>query len=64
MSLLLALLIALPLGIFQAARRNTVRDHLATTVTFAAYAMPDFFLYLIAIQLFALTVTDPRIRLG
>ena len=55
MSLLLALLIALPLGIFQAARRNTVRDHLATTVVFAAYAMPDFFLYLIAIQLFALT---------
>jgi peptide/nickel transport system permease protein len=55
MSLLFALLIALPLGIFQAARRNTVRDHLATTVAFAAYAMPDFFLYLIAIQLFALT---------
>jgi len=55
MSLLLALLIALPLGIFQAARRNTVRDHVATTVAFVAYAMPDFFLYLIAIQLFALT---------
>jgi peptide/nickel transport system permease protein len=54
-SLLLALLIAMPLGIFQAARRNTIGDHVATTVAFAAYAMPDFFLYLIAIQLLALT---------
>jgi peptide/nickel transport system permease protein len=55
MSLLLALLVAIPLGIFQAARRNSIRDHFATTVAFAAYAMPDFFLYLIAIDLLALT---------
>ena len=54
-SLLLALLVAMPLGIFQAVRRSTIRDHVATTVAFAAYAMPDFFLYLIAIQLLALT---------
>jgi peptide/nickel transport system permease protein len=54
-SLLLALLIAIPLGIFQAVRRNTVSDHVATTLAFITYAMPDFFLYVIAISLLALT---------
>ena len=55
-SLLLALLIAIPLGIFQAVRRNTVSDLVATTLAFITYAMPDFFLYVVAISLFALTV--------
>ena len=54
-SLLLAILVAIPLGIYQAVKRNTVRDHFATTLAFITYAMPDFFLYLIAIQLLALT---------
>jgi peptide/nickel transport system permease protein len=55
MSLLLAVLIAIPLGIYQAVRRNTLGDNIATTGAFVTYAMPDFFLYLIAIQVFALT---------
>jgi peptide/nickel transport system permease protein len=53
-ALVLSVLIAIPLGIYQAVRRNTVGDNAATTVAFVLYAMPDFFLYLIAIALFAL----------
>ena len=48
-------LIAIPLGIFQAAKRNSFGDQVATTVAFTAYAMPDFLLYLIAVQIFALS---------
>jgi peptide/nickel transport system permease protein len=55
-SLLLAVLIAIPLGIYQAVKRNSWGDNLATSLAFTAYAMPDFLLYLIAIQVFALTV--------
>jgi peptide/nickel transport system permease protein len=54
-SLALAVLIAIPLGIYQAVKRNTVGDNVATSLTFTAYAMPDYLLYLIAIQIFALT---------
>jgi peptide/nickel transport system permease protein len=54
-SLLLAILIALPLGIFQAVRRNTLGDNVATSAAFILYSMPSFFLGLILIQVFALT---------
>jgi peptide/nickel transport system permease protein len=54
-SLLFAVLIAIPLGIYQAVRRNTVGDNVATSLAFITYAMPDFFLYLIMIQVFALS---------
>ena len=54
-SLVLALLIAVPLGIYQAVKRNRFGDTVATSIAFTAYAMPDFFLYLIVIQVFALT---------
>jgi peptide/nickel transport system permease protein len=53
-SLVLAVLIAVPLGIYQAVRRNTVGDYAATTVAFSLYAMPVFLLGLILIQVFAL----------
>jgi peptide/nickel transport system permease protein len=56
MSLLLAILVAIPLGIYQAVRRYSLGDNAVTTAAFVTYAMPDFFLYLIAIQLLALTV--------
>ncbi len=55
-SLLLSLMIAIPLGIYQAVKRNTFGDNVATSVAFTAYAMPDFLLYLIAIQIFALNL--------
>jgi peptide/nickel transport system permease protein len=54
-SLALSVIIAIPLGIYQAVRRNSVGDQAVTTATFTAYAMPDFLLYLIAIQIFVLT---------
>jgi peptide/nickel transport system permease protein len=53
-SLVLALIIAIPLGIYQAVRRNTIGDYVATTVAFSLYAMPVFLLGLILIQVFAL----------
>jgi peptide/nickel transport system permease protein len=54
-ALALSVLIAIPLGIFQAVKRNTVGDQVATALAFTTYAMPDFLLYLIVIQVFALT---------
>jgi peptide/nickel transport system permease protein len=54
-SLVLAVIIAIPLGIYQAVKRNSIGDNVATSLAFTAYAMPDFLLYLIAISVFALT---------
>jgi len=53
-SLVLAVLIAIPLGIAQAVRRNSPGDYAATALTFTLYSMPSFFLGLILIQFFAL----------
>jgi len=53
-SLVLSVLIAIPLGIYQAVRRNTIGDYAATTVAFSLYAMPVFLLGLILIEVFAL----------
>jgi len=55
-SLVLAIVIALPLGIFQAVKRNTIGDNVATSAAFILYSMPSFFLGLILIQVFALSV--------
>jgi peptide/nickel transport system permease protein len=54
-SLVLAVVIAVPLGIYQAVKRNTVGDTVATSLAFVTYAMPVFFLALILIQVFALS---------
>jgi peptide/nickel transport system permease protein len=54
-SLLLAVLIAIPIGIYQAVKRNTVGDNVVTSFAFITYAMPVFFLALILIQVFALS---------
>jgi peptide/nickel transport system permease protein len=55
-SLVLAVIIALPLGIYQAVKRNTVGDYTVTSIAFVLYAMPVFFLGLILIQVFALNL--------
>jgi peptide/nickel transport system permease protein len=55
-SLVIAVLIALPLGIFQAVKRNSIGDNLATSAAFILYSMPSFFLGLILIQVFALSL--------
>ena len=54
-SLLFAILIALPLGIFQAAKRNSLGDSVFTSAAFILYSMPVFALGLILIQVFALS---------
>jgi peptide/nickel transport system permease protein len=53
-SLVLALIIAVPLGIAQAVKRNSPGDYAVTTLNFVLYSMPSFFLGIILIQFFAL----------
>jgi peptide/nickel transport system permease protein len=53
-ALVLSLLIAMPLGILQAVKRNSLSDYTVTTANFVLYSMPSFFLGLILIQIFAL----------
>ena len=61
-STLLALAIAVPLGIMQAVRRNKVEDYFFTTLSFALYSMPTFWLGLILIIFFSvdLNVLSPQ----
>jgi peptide/nickel transport system permease protein len=54
-SLVISVIIALPLGIFQAVKRNSIGDNVATSAAFILYSMPSFFLGLILIQVFALS---------
>jgi peptide/nickel transport system permease protein len=53
-ALILSLIVAIPLGIAQAVKRNTIGDYTVTTLNFILYSMPSFFLGLILIQVFAL----------
>jgi peptide/nickel transport system permease protein len=53
-ALVLSLIIAIPLGIAQAVKRNSVGDYTITSLNFILYSMPAFFLGLILIQIFAL----------
>ena len=53
-ALVLALLIAIPLGIYQAVKRNTIADYTLSAVNLTLYSMPSFFLGIILIQFFAL----------
>ncbi|HTT90052.1 MAG TPA: ABC transporter permease [Acidimicrobiales bacterium] len=52
-SVLLALLVAVPIGLLQAARRNRPDDVAVTTVVFALYSTPAFWLALLLIEFLA-----------
>ena len=52
-STVLALLIAIPMGIYQAVRRNRLSDHLLDGVSFTLYSMPDFFFAIMLIAIFS-----------
>jgi peptide/nickel transport system permease protein len=52
---LVALAISVPLGIFQALRRNSLADYVTTGVSFIAYSMPSFWLGILLILGFAVT---------
>jgi peptide/nickel transport system permease protein len=52
-STILAMLVALPLGVFQVVRRNKASDYTLTTLSFVFYAMPSYLLGEVLILLFA-----------
>jgi peptide/nickel transport system permease protein len=52
-SLILTVIIAIPLGIFQASRRNTSFDYVATGSAFVLYGIPAFLLGILALQFFS-----------
>jgi peptide/nickel transport system permease protein len=52
-STVLALITAVPLGVWQAVRRRRLADHVITAGAFIAYAMPSFFVALVLIILFS-----------
>lgn len=51
-ALIFTILIAIPLGVLQASRRNTVVDYTATGTAFVLYATPAFLLCMLAIDAF------------
>ncbi len=63
-ALVLSLIIAVPLGIAQAVKRNSPGDYAATAINFTLYSMPSFFLGLILIQLFALDLNIFPVGVG
>lgn len=52
-SLIFTIIIAIPLGIFQASKRNTVFDYGATGTAFVLYATPAFLLCILALDAFS-----------
>ena len=56
LSLALALVIAIPLGILAAARRHSAFDHTVNLLAFAGISVPPFWLAILLILLFAVTL--------
>ncbi|MFC9508160.1 ABC transporter permease [Streptomyces sp. NPDC057002] len=56
LSALVGLLLAVPLGMWQAVRRNKPVDYVVTTLSFVAYSTPVYFLGLLLILLFTQTL--------
>jgi len=52
-SLILTVIIALPLGIYQASRRNSTVDYVATGTAFVLYGIPAFLLGILMLQFFS-----------
>ena len=55
-ALALTVLVAVPIGIYQAVRRNRFLDYVLTGASFIFYAAPTFFLGLIMIEVFSSTL--------
>ncbi len=53
LSLVLTVIVAIPVGVYQAVRRNRIFDYVATGLSFIFYAAPTFFLGLILIEIFS-----------
>ena len=56
LSTLLALVVAIPMGIIQAVRRNKLTDHTLNAASTIFYATPDFLIGLVGILLFAIMI--------
>ena len=54
-SLILSVLIAIPIGIAQAVRRNQLVDHVGTGVSFLLYSMPQYAIALLLIQFLSIS---------
>lgn len=52
-SLIFTVIIALPLGIYQASKRNTPADYIATGAAFILYGIPAFLLGILMLQFFS-----------
>ncbi|MHB8190200.1 MAG: ABC transporter permease [Ferrimicrobium sp.] len=52
-ALLVAIIVAIPIGVYQAVRRNRLGDQMVTAISFLLYAMPTFFLGELLILAFA-----------
>jgi len=67
-STVLAILLAVPLGVMQAVRRNKPDDYTLTGLAFIFYSMPTFWLGLLLIILFSATLNwfppEPQASLG
>jgi len=53
LSLLVALVLGVPLGMFQGARRNRVSDRVITILSLTAYSVPIFLIGILSVWLFA-----------
>jgi peptide/nickel transport system permease protein len=54
-SLILSVLIAIPIGVAQAVRRNRLIDHVGTGVSFLLYSMPQYAIALLLIQFLSIS---------
>jgi peptide/nickel transport system permease protein len=54
LSYVVSLTIAIPLGLVQAIKRNSVFDHVATVFSFVTYSIPEFWLGVLLISVFAI----------
>ena len=54
-SMVVALIIAIPMGIYQATRRGKIGDYILTAINFLIYSTPSFFLGLVLVIVFAQT---------
>jgi len=53
LAIVLAIVVALPVGIYSAVRRNTILDHAATVIVFLGQSMPVFWIGIMLMLLFA-----------
>jgi peptide/nickel transport system permease protein len=56
LAVVVAIVVAIPLGIIQGYRRNTVDDYALTGASFVLYSFPTFWLGLILVEIFAITL--------